>query len=143
MVIWNSTGVNVTGLVEGYRGRFVGVGSKYQDTYQLLVAYDNDISTVVSVDLNDVIANEFSLLPAYPNPFNPVTNISFVVDRSSEVLLNIFNINGNLVQEFGSKVYDSGLHNIQWDASSLSSGMYFIHLINGDNRHTQKVMLMK
>ena len=143
VVIWNSTGVNVTGLVEGYRGRFVGVGSKYQDTYQLLVAYDNDISTVVSVDLNDVIANEFSLLPAYPNPFNPVTNISFVVDRSSEVLLNIFNINGNLVQEFGSKVYDSGLHNIQWDASSLSSGMYFIHLINGDNRHTQKVMLMK
>jgi hypothetical protein len=39
--------------------------------------------------------------------------------------------------------YQSGRHNIQWNAASLSSGMYFVHLLNGSERRTQKVMLLK
>ena len=109
----------------------------------MLVGYDSDISTVVGVDQDDIILNEFSLLPAYPNPFNPVTNISFVVDKSSEISLKIFDVNGKLVQVANPKMYQPGVHNIQWNASSLSSGMYFIHMLNGADRHTQKVMLLK
>jgi|GEM_PF-734945 len=143
IVIWNSTGVNVNGLIEGYRGRFLGVGSKFQDTYQLLVAYDSDISTMVGVDLNDIIVDEFTVLPAYPNPFNPVTNLSFVLDTPSEVMLKVYNVNGKLVEVSNSKLYQSGRHSIQWNATSLSSGMYFVHLMNGAERRTQKVMLLK
>ena len=143
VVIWNSTGVDVSSLNIGYRGQFIGVGSKFGDNFQLLVCYDSDISTVVGIDLDDIIASKFTLLPAYPNPFNPITNISFLVDRSSEISLNIFDVSGKLVQVVNPKMYKSGVHNIQWNASSLSSGMYFIHMLNGADRHTQKVMLLK
>ena len=143
VMIWNSTGIDVSNLIVGFRGEFVGVGSQYNESFQLLVGYDSDISTVVGVDQDDIILNEFSLLPAYPNPFNPVTNISFVVDKSSEISLKIFDVNGKLVQVVNPKMYQSGVHNIQWNASSLSSGMYLIHMLNGADRHTQKVMLLK
>ena len=143
VMIWNSTGIDVSNLIVGFRGEFVGVGSQYNESFQLLVGYDSDISTVVGVDQDDIILNEFSLLPAYPNPFNPVTNISFVVDKSSEISLKIFDVNGKLVQVVNPKMYQSGVHTIQWNASNLSSGMYFIHMLNGADRHTQKVMLLK
>ena len=143
VMIWNSTGIDVSSLIVGFRGEFIGVGSQYNESFQLLVGYDSDISTVVGVDEDNIILNEFSLLPAYPNPFNPVTNISFVVDKSSEISLKIFDVNGKLVQVVNPKTYQSGVHNIQWNASSLSSGMYFIHMLNGADRYTQKVMLLK
>ena len=143
VMIWNSTGIDVSNLIVGFRGEFVGVGSQYNESFQLLVGYDSDISTVVGVDQYDIVLNEFSLLPAYPNPFNPVTNISFVVDKPSEISLKIFDVNGKLVQVVNPKMYQSGVHNFQWNASSLSSGMYFIHMLNGADRHTQKVMLLK
>lgn len=143
VMIWNSTGIDVSNLIVGFRGDFIGVGSQYNESFQLLVGYDSDISTVVGVDEDNIILNEFSLLPIYPNPFNPVTNISFVVDKSSEISLKIFDVNGKLVQVVNPKTYQSGVHNIQWNASSLSSGMYFIHMLNGADRYTQKVMLLK
>ena len=143
VMIWNSTGIDVSSLIVGFRGEFIGVGSQYNESFQLLVGYDSDISTVVGVDEDNIILNEFSLLPIYPNPFNPVTNISFVVDKSSEISLKIFDVNGKLVQVVNPKTYQSGVHNIQWNASSLSSGMYFIHMLNGADRYTQKVMLLK
>ena len=143
VMIWNSTGIDVSNLIVGFRGEFVGVGSQYNENFQLLVGYDSDISTVVGVDQDDIVLSEFSLLPAYPNPFNPVTNISFIVDKSSEVSLKIFDVNGKLVQVVNPKIYQSGVHNVQWNASSLSSGMYFIHMMNGADRYTQKVMLLK
>ena len=143
VMIWNSTGIDVSNLIVGFRGEFVGVGSQYNESFQLLVGYDSDISTVVGVDVDDIVLNEFSLLPAYPNPFNPVTNISFVVDKSSEISLKIFDVNGKLVQVVNPKTYQIGVHNIQWNASSLSSGMYFINMFNGADRYTQKVMLLK
>ena len=99
--------------------------------------------TSAGVDEDDIVLNEFSLLPAYPNPFNPVTNISFVVHKPSEISLKIFDVNGKLVQVVNPEMYQSGVHNIQWNASSLSSGIYFIHMLNGADRHTQKVMLLK
>ena len=107
------------------------------------MGYDSDISTMVGVDLNDIIVDEFTVLPAYPNPFNPVTNLSFVLDTPSEVMLKVYDVNGKLVEVSNSKLYQSGRHSIQWNATSLSSGMYFVHLINGVERRTQKVMLLK
>ena len=143
VMIWNSTGIDVSTLTVGYRGKFVGVGSQYFEDYQLLVGYDSDISTMVGVDLNDIIVDEFTVLPAYPNPFNPVTNLSFVLDTRAEVMLKVYDVNGKLVEVSEPQFYQSGKHNIQWNADSLSSGMYFVHLLNGSERRTQKVMLLK
>ena len=143
VMIWNSTGIDVSALTVGYRGKFVGVGSQYFENYQLLVGYDSDISTVVGIDLDDIVVNDFSLRAAYPNPFNPVTNLSFVLNTPSDISLKIYDINGKLVEAIDSKLYQPGLNNIQWNAASLSSGMYVVHLLNGSKQLTQKVMLLK
>ena len=143
VMIWNSTGIDVSALTVGYRGKFVGVGSQYFENYQLLVGYNSDISTVVGIDLDDIVVNDFSLRAAYPNPFNPVTNLSFVLNTPSNISLKIYDINGKLVEAIDSKLYQPGLNNIQWNAASLSSGMYFVHLLNGSKQLTQKVMLLK
>ena len=51
VMIWNSTGIDVSNLIVGFRGEFVGVGSQYNESFQLLVGYDSDISTVVGLSL--------------------------------------------------------------------------------------------
>ena len=143
VMIWSTTGVNVSNLIPGFSGSFTGVGSQFGDQYQLLVAYDSDISSTVAVDSDDIIANDFSLLPAYPNPFNPKTSIPFSLGSPSFVSIEIYNIKGKLVKSFPPRVYLAGLNQLEWDASGSSSGMYFIHLVNGSKRLTQKVMLLK
>jgi hypothetical protein len=143
IMLWNSTGIDVSSFVVGYRGQFIGVGSQYNDQYQLLVGYQSDITTVVAVDDESIIADRFVLKPAYPNPFNPVTKLSFSIDISSEIRMEIYDVNGKLVDTAAGGFFQSGLHMVEWNAIELASGMYFVHLIKGTERLTQKVMLLK
>ena len=141
--IWNSTGIDGSSFIVGYNGQFSGVGSEYQGVYQLLVGYQSDITTVVGVDGEAIVADKFDLRPAYPNPFNPVTKLSFSMDVSSDVFIEVYDLSGKLVDNIVSGFYQSGLHEVEWNASELSSGMYFVHLVKGSKRLTQKVMLLK
>jgi len=70
----------------------------------------------------------FKLHQNYPNPFNPSTNISFVLPTSGRVRLQIFDIQGRLIQTLADKVVNAGEHTVVFDASSLSSGMYMYRL---------------
>ena len=143
IMIWNSTGIDVSSYIVGYIGQFIGVGSQYNGEYQLLVGYQSDITTVVGVDGEAIVADKFDLRPAYPNPFNPVTKLSFSIDVPSGVFLEVYDISGKLVDNIASGFYQSGLHEVEWNASDLASGMYFVHLVKGNERLTQKVMLLK
>jgi hypothetical protein len=140
---WNSTGIEVSIYVDGYRGQIVGVGSQYNDQYQLLVGYQSDITTVVAVDDDIMVADRFVLKPAYPNPFNPVTKLSFSISAPSEIRMEIYDVNGKLVELAANGLFQPGFHAIEWNAIELASGMYFVHLIKGTERLTQKVMLLK
>ena len=143
IMLWNSTGIDVSSFVVGYRGQFIGIGSQYNDQYQLLVGYQTDITTVVAVDGEIVIADRFDLMPAYPNPFNPSTKLSFSIDTPSELKLEVYDVSGKLVEIVAKGFYQSGSHMIQWNASEHSSGMYFVHLVKGSKRLTQKILLLK
>jgi|TARA_Y100000294_G_scaffold95481_1_gene88828 hypothetical protein len=142
VMIWNSTGVTTSGLDVGTSWDFTGIGSQYSEMYQLLVAYDEDIATL-GIDNISTIPNEFALYPAFPNPFNPVTTISFSTDIEGEIHLNIYDINGRLVDQMNYENIYPGTHQTTWDASSLSSGVYFIRLKNNTHHAIQKVMLLK
>ena len=142
VMIWNSTGVTTSGLEVGTSWGFTGIGSQYIETYQLLVAYDEDIATL-GIDAGNTLPNEFALYPAFPNPFNPVTTISFTTDIEGEIQLDIFDINGRLVDQMNYENISPGTHRTTWDASSLSSGVYFIRLKNNTHHAIQKVMLLK
>ena len=92
--------------------------------------------------LNDV-PEEYQFLRSYPNPFNPMTTLSFSIAQSGFVSLSIFDIQGReaaaLVDEYRVK----GLHEVTFDAAELSSGIYFARLQVGDFIGTQKLLLVK
>ena len=85
----------------------------------------------------------FSLDRAYPNPFNPVTTLSFALPIDSEVSLSIYNLQGRKVTTLISGNMDAGYHSVVWDANSYSSGVYFVKMVAGEFVNTQKLMLVK
>jgi len=86
---------------------------------------------------------QFSLYQSYPNPFNPVTTISFKLPKSGFVNLSIYNTNGQLVGTLINKKIQSGYHSIKWDGSNVCSGVYFYRLSAGDYSATGKCILLK
>ena len=87
--------------------------------------------------------NEFDLNSVYPNPFNPVTNISINIPIKSKVSFSVFNLNGELIDKISAKEFLAGKHSIQWNASKLPSGVYFIRMNSNTFTKTKKVMLLK
>jgi hypothetical protein len=93
--------------------------------------------------LETQLPTEIRLLPAYPNPFNPETHISFELPEKMPIQLEVFSILGQQVAVLINGVQHAGKHDIQFNASSLSTGVYFIRLQSQSQQLIQKVMLIK
>ena len=89
------------------------------------------------------VPTEFSLANAYPNPFNPVTTLSFALPIESEVSLSVYNLQGREVSTLISGDLEAGYHSVIWNANQYSSGMYFVKMVAGEYVKTQKLMLVK
>lgn len=140
--IWSTTGIPTDEYQVGTEWTFTGVGSQYNTEYQLLVGYEEDIATL-EILAPVSIPNEFLLHPIYPNPFNPTATINFSLPFDHKIHLNVYDINGRIVDELKNTNLLAGNHRIEWNASSLPSGLYFVRLQNGVNQKVQKVMLLK
>ena len=79
----------------------------------------------------------------YPNPFNPTTKISFSLPQKSQVKLRVFDVLGREIQILANGVYEAGKYEVEFNANSLSSGVYFYNLSDGTNSITKKMLLMK
>jgi hypothetical protein len=95
------------------------------------------------IDVIDTKPSQFGLNPAYPNPFNPSTTLSWKLESSSEVMLRVMDIRGREVARLAEGTSGPGQFSMSWDASELSSGVYFIQLITPNESAIQKVMLLK
>ena len=89
------------------------------------------------------IVDNFELQQNYPNPFNPSTNIQFALPQSSFVTLEVFNALGERLDVLVSQELSSGTYNYDWNASNLTSGVYFYRLQAADFVETKKMMLLK
>jgi len=89
------------------------------------------------------IPDKYALLDNYPNPFNPVTTINYQLPKSGSVTLKIFDILGNEVKTLVNENKEMGRYTVQFDASSLASGMYVYQLRANDYTSTKKMMLLK
>lgn len=98
-----------------------------------------------SAGIDDIIElpKEFVLYPAYPNPFNPTTTIRFSIAVTHASLLEIYDITGQVVETLVNERLLSGKHEIIWNASNQSSGVYFARLSNSTFQQTQKLILLK
>ena len=90
------------------------------------------------------IPNVFQLEQNYPNPFNPTTTIRYSLQENSVVTLTIFDVLGREVAILlANQQMQSGEHEIEFDATSLSSGVYFYQLSTPVFSQTKKLLLMK
>ncbi|MBZ0202301.1 MAG: T9SS type A sorting domain-containing protein [Ignavibacteria bacterium] len=92
---------------------------------------------------NNGVPNSFSLSQNYPNPFNPVTNIKFSIPNAGLVKLVVFDVAGREVATLINENVAAGYYNADFDASSLSSGVYFYQITSGDFVDTKKMVLIK
>jgi hypothetical protein len=79
----------------------------------------------------------------YPNPFNPETKISFDIPENGFTNLKIYNILGIEVAEPLNKLLKAGSHTITFNASNLSTGVYFYKIITGDYSDIKQMMFVK
>lgn len=87
---------------------------------------------------------EFSLSQNFPNPFNPVTVISFGIPKKSGVTLKVYDATGKLAYTLlDSEIKTEGYYSIEFDASRLASGIYYYQLTAGDFTDTKKMIMVK
>ncbi|MBU1920240.1 T9SS type A sorting domain-containing protein, partial [bacterium] len=124
-----------------------GINSNQTRADLMTASLDWLFAGVAAEDIPVTMPLEFSLGQNYPNPFNPETVIPFTLAERSLVTLNIYDILGREVVRLASGVHDAGFHSVNWNASNLSSGIYFYTLEaeSGTNsfRNTRKLVLMK
>jgi hypothetical protein len=90
-----------------------------------------------------VVPELYTLDPAYPNPFNPITNISYGLPADGNVSINIYNIEGKIIETLHNGIQKAGNYSIQWDANVYPSGVYFVKFETQNFNKTQKLMLVK
>jgi hypothetical protein len=148
------TAVNLTEESEitfstGAKGSFPAYGSNGVNIYPevgesrftLTVAY----SALTSNDEPANVPGTFALRPAYPNPFNPSTTISFDIPDATDrnTSLHIYDITGKLVETLVNGTVPVGTHTITWDPKNLSAGLYIVQLKAGNKTFNQKLTFLK
>jgi hypothetical protein len=89
------------------------------------------------------LPERFALYQNYPNPFNPSTSISFSLQTKSYVSLKVFDALGREVSILVSEELTAGTYTKQWNASGLSSGVYFYRIQTGLFTETKKILLLR
>lgn len=129
-----------------YLDNDVRVGTIYYRLKQIDLDGTFEYSNVINVDVN--LPTQFSLMQNHPNPFNPSTKIIFELPVDANVKLNVFNIIGQQITELVNSDLAGGRHEFDFNASDLSSGIYYYTLSavgkNGiDFSATKKMILIK
>ncbi len=146
------------GIVEGGNLTFYGAHQVY-DPNNLSVAEDDDFScyyqylkawkvtgtlNYVGIEAEEVsLVKDFTLYQNYPNPFNPSTEIKFALQNDSNVKLTVYNTKGELVSNLKNEKMTKGVHNVNFDATALNSGVYFYKLDVNGRAETKKMVLTK
>jgi photosystem II stability/assembly factor-like uncharacterized protein len=122
-------------FVDSLNGVAVGIAGT------ILMTLNGGVSTIENENNN--IPAEFILMQNYPNPFNSSTTFSFSLPSQSFVSLKVFDLAGRVVATVVSETNQAGNYSKQWDASNLSSGIYFYTLQAGSFSDTKKIVLLK
>ena len=107
------------------------------------------VSTVSTTPNLETLPGKFALYPAYPNPFNPNTSISYELPTDGMVYLAIYDVMGRKVSTLvSSKIQRAGYHHVTWNATnnlgqSVAAGMYIYTIQSGKFRQTKKMILLK
>jgi len=140
-----------TSRVNGNRAHIILIGDKdgISDVLTMTSGKIVGIEEVLVANSSDFVTTSinqpsiFSVGAAYPNPFNPSTNISLVLNANADLSVKVYNLTGQLVDVIAEGNYSPSSYNWTWKAENLASGVYFIKAQVGSEVSTQKVMLLK
>lgn len=126
----------------------INIANQYMQAFKALYNADGgttkfSIPTIVSVNNAKHLPTEFTLEQNYPNPFNPTTSITYSISKAGMVNLNIYNLLGQKVTTLVERNQTEGSYKIKFDATNLSSGIYFYRLTSGNMTIIRKMMLLK
>ncbi len=118
-----------------------------EDIQDIVMEFDMTMSYAgeLAVLENGIVPETVHLHPNYPNPFNPVTSIRFDIPAETQhpISLWVYDISGRMVETLVNKKLEPGQHEIQWNASQHSSGVYFLQMETALFTKTQKMILLK
>jgi hypothetical protein len=133
VVIFNPDGTKYSALA------YTGIVGNYTNSL-----YFNQENLTTSVQqYGSQIPEKYTLEQNYPNPFNPTTMIRFNLPEQSHVSLKVFNSIGQEISSLHNGTLAAGTHEINFDASKLSSGIYFYQIHTQSFTSTKKMILMK
>jgi hypothetical protein len=109
------------------------------------IFYDKNRNTISSgtQNLKVINPNEFRLYPNYPNPFNPITTITYAISEPGNIKMDIYDINGRWVCNLIKTLIEPGFYDVKWNAGNYSSGIYFCRLTTEKTVLTSKLLLVK
>lgn len=140
---WGSVGINRT-----LNGKIlISGGTNRTDYYYNFYPVNNTMlvtpSKISAVADGNGSPATYTLHTNYPNPFNPATTISFTLPSHSFVSLKIYDLNGKEVATIVSGELPEGEHAFRWDASGMSSGVYYYRLVTERSVETKKMVLLR
>lgn len=118
-------------------------------SYYTITAHPGQTNVNFNFNLTDVkqesseFTTDYSLLPNYPNPFNPSTRITYNVKEACSVQLKVIDMLGNEIATLVNEQKSAGTYEVTWNAENLPSGIYFYQLRAGTFSETKKMILLR
>ena len=119
---------------------WIGKAEEIIDAIKTALPKSGELDELAS---EDVLPEKYNLNQNYPNPFNPTTTISYSIPENEYVTLSIYDALGKEVAVLDNGFRTAGNYSHTFDASNLSSGMYFYTIRSGNFVQTKKMLLMK
>jgi len=107
------------------------------------IDFDGSFEYSDQVEVNILPADNYILMQNYPNPFNPSTKISFSISQSGMTSVKIYDVLGNEAATLIDRELTAGSYDFEFNASGLTSGVYYYTLISGSFVQTKKMLLLK
>jgi hypothetical protein len=115
-----------------------------------IIAENPNISPNLVVEDDRQIPSEYSIQQNFPNPFNPLTSLTYILPNESHISLIVYDLLGKVVVQLDEGNREAGCHTIQWDATGMSSGIYLFRFEavgtydkNARYTHTGKMVLVR
>jgi len=116
--------------------------------YNTAITYHNTLT--IKIEVTDIVAipKEFSLKSAYPNPFNPITKLEYILPQASKVRLSVFDISGTIVRTLVNRQESAGNKQVYWNGKddfgkNVSGGIYLYRIETEEYIATRKMLLLR
>ena len=110
---------------------------------QIKTITEPDVLNIVTSVEDEISITSFALHQNFPNPFNPLTTISYNLKTNSKVELKVYDVTGREVAILVDGFSSAGEHSVEWDGSDLASGLYIYRLTTDSFSETKKMLLLK